>query len=103
MIQGPNDRLLVACPDGKAILMGLAPQVLRTACGFTDRTVELDWDVRQKTVLPPPTRAGRELGIFLPRGTLVPAATCWWPKTAPWSRDCRAPAGAGHHPLPNHG
>jgi len=34
-------------------------------------TVELDWEVRQKSRFAATDSAGRELGIFLPRGTLV--------------------------------
>ncbi len=45
---------------------GLAPVLLKRAT-----TVELDWDVRQKSRFATTDSAGRELGIFLPRGTLV--------------------------------
>ena len=45
---------------------GLAPVLLKRAT-----TVELDWDVRQKSRFAATDSAGRELGIFLPRGTLV--------------------------------
>ncbi len=45
---------------------GLAPVLLKRAS-----TVELDWDVRQKSRFATTDSAGRELGIFLPRGTLV--------------------------------
>ena len=45
---------------------GLAPVLLKRA-----HTVELDWDVRQKSRFAATDSAGRELGIFLPRGTLV--------------------------------
>ena len=45
---------------------GLAPVLLKRAT-----TVELDWDVRQKSRFDATDSAGRELGIFLPRGTLV--------------------------------
>ncbi|WP_422845658.1 urease accessory protein UreE [Acidovorax sp. M2(2025)] len=45
---------------------GLAPVLLKRA-----HTVELDWDVRQKSRFAAIDSAGRELGIFLPRGTLV--------------------------------
>jgi urease accessory protein len=34
-------------------------------------TVELDWEVRQKSRFAATDSAGRDLGIFLPRGTLV--------------------------------
>ena len=44
----------------------LAPVLLKRAS-----TVELDWDVRQKSRFAATDSAGRELGIFLPRGTLV--------------------------------
>ena len=34
-------------------------------------TVELDWDVRQKSRFDATDSRGRRLGIFLPRGTVV--------------------------------
>ena len=45
---------------------GLAPVLLKRAA-----TVELDWDVRQKSRFSATDSSGRELGIFLPRGTVV--------------------------------
>ena len=45
---------------------GLAPALVRRAA-----TVELDWDVRQKSRFSATDSTGRELGIFLPRGTVV--------------------------------
>jgi len=45
---------------------GIAPVLLKRAT-----TIELDWDVRQKSRFAATDSAGRELGIFLPRGTLV--------------------------------
>jgi urease accessory protein len=45
---------------------GLAPVLLKRAT-----TIELDWDVRQKSRFAATDSAGRELGIFLPRGSLV--------------------------------
>ena len=45
---------------------GLAPVLLKRAT-----TIELDWDVRQKSRFAATDSAGRELGVFLPRGTLV--------------------------------
>jgi urease accessory protein len=45
---------------------GLAPVLLKRAA-----TVELDWDVRQKSRFDATDSTGRELGIFLPRGTTV--------------------------------
>ena len=45
---------------------GLAPALLKRAT-----SVELDWDVRQKSRFAATDSKGRELGIFLPRGTLV--------------------------------
>ena len=62
-------------PQGK----GLAPVLLKRAT-----TVELDWDVRQKSRFDATDSDGRQLGVFLPRGTLVRGATCWWPRTARW-------------------
>jgi urease accessory protein len=49
-------------PAGK----GLASALVKRA-----PTVELDWDVRQKSRFDATDSAGRVLGIFLPRGTLV--------------------------------
>ena len=45
---------------------GLAPVLLKRAS-----TVELDWDVRQKSRFDCTDSLGRTLGVFLPRGTLV--------------------------------
>lgn len=45
---------------------GLAAALLRRAA-----TVELDWDVRQKSRFDATDSTGRTLGVFLPRGTLV--------------------------------
>ncbi|UUZ70511.1 urease accessory protein UreE [Polaromonas sp. P2-4] len=45
---------------------GLAPVLLKRAA-----TIELDWDVRQKSRFDATDSLGRQLGVFLPRGTLV--------------------------------
>ena len=45
---------------------GLAPVLLKRAA-----TVELDWDVRQKSRFETTDSQGRTLGVFLPRGTVV--------------------------------
>ncbi|MEY2843170.1 MAG: hypothetical protein RI920_1207 [Pseudomonadota bacterium] len=45
---------------------GLAPVILKRA-----HTLELDWDVRQKSRFDAIDSAGRQLGIFLNRGTAV--------------------------------
>jgi len=45
---------------------GLAPVLLKRAA-----TVELDWDVRQKSRFDTHDSQGRHLGVFLPRGTVV--------------------------------
>ncbi|WP_294767686.1 urease accessory protein UreE [uncultured Rhodoferax sp.] len=45
---------------------GLAAVLLKRAA-----TVELDWDVRQKSRFDATDSAGRALGVFLPRGTTV--------------------------------
>ena len=45
---------------------GLAPVLLKRAA-----TVQLDWDVRQKSRFDITDSAGRALGVFLPRGTSV--------------------------------
>ena len=49
-------------PNGQ----GLAPVLLNRAA-----TVELDWDVRQKSRFDATDSTGRQLGIFLQRGTVV--------------------------------
>ena len=49
-------------PQGR----GLASVLLKRAA-----TVELDWDIRQKSRFEATDSLGRQLGIFLPRGTLV--------------------------------
>jgi urease accessory protein len=45
---------------------GLAPVLLKRAS-----TVELDWDIRQKSRFDAVDSSGSQLGIFLPRGTFV--------------------------------
>ena len=45
---------------------GLAPVLLKRAA-----TVELDWDVRQKSRFDVTDSMGRQIGVFLPRGTAV--------------------------------
>ena len=45
---------------------GLAPVLLKRAA-----TVELDWDIRQKSRFEATDSQGRQLGVFLPRGTLL--------------------------------
>ena len=49
-------------PQGR----GLAPALLKRASN-----VELDWDTRQKSRFDATDSAGRALGIFLPRGSVV--------------------------------
>jgi urease accessory protein len=45
---------------------GLAPVLLKRAS-----SVELDWDIRQKSRFDAMDSVGRQLGVFLPRGVLV--------------------------------
>ncbi len=45
---------------------GLASVLLKRAS-----TVELDWDIRQKSRFDATDSAGRQIGVFLPRGTAV--------------------------------
>jgi urease accessory protein len=45
---------------------GLAPVLLKRAA-----SIELDWDVRQKSRFDATDSSGRALGVFLPRGTVV--------------------------------
>ena len=49
-------------PQGR----GLAPVLLKRAA-----TIELDWDVRQKSRFDATDSQGRSIGVFLPRGTAV--------------------------------
>ncbi|SFM87610.1 urease accessory protein UreE [Variovorax sp. OV329] len=49
-------------PQGR----GLAPVLIKRAA-----TIELDWDVRQKSRFDATDSQGRSLGVFLPRGTSV--------------------------------
>jgi urease accessory protein len=46
--------------------LGLAPVLVKRAS-----TIELDWDIRQKSRFDATDSLGRQLGVFLPRGTLV--------------------------------
>jgi urease accessory protein len=61
-----DQRIMTPCnkliPQGK----GLAPALLKRAA-----TVELDWDVRQKSRFEAVDSSGRTLGIFLARGTVA--------------------------------
>ena len=45
---------------------GLAPVLVKRAA-----TIELDWDIRQKSRFDATDSLGRQIGVFLPRGTLV--------------------------------
>jgi len=45
---------------------GLAPVLLKRAA-----TIELDWDIRQKSRFDATDSQGRQIGVFLPRGTAV--------------------------------
>ena len=45
---------------------GLAPALIKRAS-----TMELDWDTRQKSRFEAADSAGRSIGVFLPRGTVV--------------------------------
>jgi urease accessory protein len=49
-------------PQGR----GLAPVQLKRAA-----TIELDWDIRQKSRFDATDSQGRQIGVFLPRGTAV--------------------------------
>lgn len=49
-------------PQGK----GLAPVLVKRAA-----ILELDWDVRQKSRFDATDSSGRQLGVFLPRGTVA--------------------------------
>ena len=46
--------------------IGLAPVLVKRAS-----TIELDWDVRQKSRFDATDSLGRQLSVFLPRGTLI--------------------------------
>ena len=49
-------------PQGK----GLAPVMVKRAAAL-----ELDWDIRQKSRFEATDSAGRSIGVFLPRGTVL--------------------------------
>jgi urease accessory protein len=57
---------MIQCSKCIAAGRGLAPVLVKRAA-----TVELDWDVRQKSRFSATDSSGRELGVFLPRGTVV--------------------------------
>ena len=57
---------LISCSKLIPAGRGLAPVLVKRAA-----TVELDWDVRQKSRFDATDSQGRQLGVFLPRGTLV--------------------------------
>ena len=62
----PLDRPLLKTSRLLAQGAGLAAVLLKRAS-----TIELDWDVRQKSRFEATDSLGRRLGVFLPRGTLV--------------------------------
>ena len=57
---------MITCNKLIAQAKGLAPVLLKRAS-----TVELDWDVRQKSRFDATDSLGRQLGVFLARGTAV--------------------------------
>jgi len=59
--------------SGRLTVSRLLPQGLGLAAAIVKRaaSVELDWDVRQKSRFAATDSQGRALGIFLPRGTVV--------------------------------
>ena len=50
---------------------GLAPALLKRAA-----TIELDWDIRQKSRFETTDSQGRTLGVVLPRGSVLRGADC---------------------------
>ena len=59
---------------------GMASVLLKRAS-----TLELDWDVRQKSRFDALDSLGRPVGVFLPHGTLVRGGdVLLWSKTARW-------------------
>ncbi len=74
---------------------GLAAVLLKRAA-----TVELDWDVRQKSRFDATDSQGRPLGVFLPRGTAVRGGDVLVAEDGSLIKRHRgAAAGAGHHAL----
>jgi len=65
---------------------GLAAALLRRAT-----TVDLDWDLRQKSRFEATDSAGRRLGIFLPRGTVVRGGDVLVAEDGSLVRVCAAP------------
>jgi urease accessory protein len=57
---------MLTCSKLIASGQGLAAALVKRAA-----TVELDWDVRQKSRFDATDSTGRAIGVFLPRGTLV--------------------------------
>jgi hypothetical protein len=75
-------------PQGR----GLAAVLLKRAA-----TVELDWDVRQKSRFDATDSRAARWACSCRAAPWCAVATCWWPKTAAGPRDRRAAAGAGGH------
>jgi urease accessory protein len=61
-----TDALMLHCSKRLPGGSGLAPTLVKRAA-----TVELDWDVRQKSRFDATDSLGRALGVFLPRGSVV--------------------------------
>jgi urease accessory protein len=57
---------MLTCSKLITVGQGLAAALVKRAA-----TVELDWDVRQKSRFDATDSTGRAIGVFLPRGTLV--------------------------------
>lgn len=56
---------------------GLSAVILKRSA-----SVELDWDVRQKSRFAATDSQGRELAVFCHAARPCAAAMSWWPKTA---------------------
>ena len=77
---------------------GLASVLLKRA-----NTVELDWDVRQKSRFDATDSTGRTLGVFLPRGTTVRGGDVLVVEDGSLIQVIAAPAAAGstEKPVPS--
>ena len=62
-------------PQGR----GMAAVLLKRAA-----TVELDWDVRQKSRFDTDSSRAARSACSCRAAAWCAAATCWWPKTARW-------------------
>ena len=73
---------------------GLAPVLIKRAS-----TIELDWDTRQKSRFDGIDSDGKQLGVFLPRGTLVRGGDVLVAEDGSMVKIIAATNGVAHHGL----